>query len=144
MPLHAMKIDPAAQVPEYAPLDAAAAAASGVPAAPAGTMWLVTENAPPCKITTKGYYAAKIAELNLPVFVTQGAKDFQVLPSEGIEAYEAALSGYDGATYVLYDDMNHLLCEMSGEMTGTSADYANLAGVSDTLAADIAQWILAR
>jgi pimeloyl-ACP methyl ester carboxylesterase len=89
-------------------------------------------------------YAAKIAELNLPVFIAQGAKDFQVLPAEGIEAYEAALSGYDGATYVLYDDMNHLLCEMSGEMTGTSADYVNLAGVSDALAADIAQWILAR
>lgn len=89
-------------------------------------------------------YAGKIVELNLPVFVAQGAKDFQVLPAEGIEAYEAALSGFDGATYMLYDDMTHLLCDLSGEMTGTAADYANLTGVSDALAADIARWILAQ
>ena len=89
-------------------------------------------------------YAAKIMELGLPVFVAQGAKDFQVLPAEGIEAYETALSGYDGASYMRYADMNHLLCDMPGEMTGTVADYQGLTGVSSALAGDIAAWVLAR
>lgn len=72
MPLHAMKVEPGAQVPEYAPLDEAAASASGVPAAPSGPLWLVTENAPPCKITVKGYYAAKIA--GPPASISYGAE----------------------------------------------------------------------
>ena len=72
MPLHAMKVEPGAQVPEYAPLDAAAASVSGVPAAPAGTMWLVTENAAPCKVTARGYYAAKIA--GPPASLSYGAE----------------------------------------------------------------------
>lgn len=72
MPLHAMKVEPGAQVPDYAPLDAGAAAASGVPAIPADTLWLVTENAPPCKVTAKGYYAAKIA--GPPESISYGAE----------------------------------------------------------------------
>lgn len=89
-------------------------------------------------------YAGKIVEMGRPVFIAQGAKDFQVLPAEGIEAYEAALSGYEGATYMLYNEMNHLLCDMPGEMTGTVRDYENLSGVSQTLVSDIAQWIFAQ
>ena len=72
MPLHAMPVQAGADVPEYAPLDAAAAAASGVPAVPPGTLWLVTENAPPCKVTAKGYYAAKIA--GPPASISYGAE----------------------------------------------------------------------
>jgi hypothetical protein len=72
MPLHAMPVQAGAEVPDYAPLDAAAATASGVPAIPQGTLWLVTENAPPCKVTAKGYYAAKIA--GPPASVSYGAE----------------------------------------------------------------------
>ena len=36
MPLHAMPVEPGGEVPDYAPLDAAAASASGVPATPTG------------------------------------------------------------------------------------------------------------
>jgi hypothetical protein len=72
MPLHAMPVQGGAEVPEYAPLDAAAAAASGVPEVPAGTLWLVTETAPPCKVTAKGYYAAKIA--GPPASISYGAE----------------------------------------------------------------------
>ncbi len=89
-------------------------------------------------------YAAKMITLGLPIFIAQGAKDFQVLPTEGIEAYKAALAGDDNATYVLYDDMTHLLCDLSGEMTGTAADYSSLTGVSDALAGDVAAWVLAQ
>jgi hypothetical protein len=60
VPLHSMKVEPGAQVPDYAPMDAAAASASGVPAAPTGTVWLATSAGQPCKATVGGYYAAKV------------------------------------------------------------------------------------
>lgn len=86
-------------------------------------------------------YAGQIVALNLPAFIAQGGKDFQVLPGEGIEAYRAALEGYEGAAYALYPDMNHLLCDMEGEATGTAADYMGEKQVSQKLAEDIAAWI---
>ena len=60
VPLHAMAVEPGAEVPAYAPLDAAAASASGVPAAPSGTLWLATASGEPCRAKLGGYYAAKI------------------------------------------------------------------------------------
>ena len=46
-------------VAEYAPLDAAAASAAGVPAPPS-SLWLLVPGGPPCKATIGGYYAAAI------------------------------------------------------------------------------------
>jgi hypothetical protein len=60
VPLHAMKVEPGAVVPDYAPIDEATASASGVPAAPAGSVWLATAAGTPCRATVGGYYAAKI------------------------------------------------------------------------------------
>ena len=60
LPLHAMKLEPGAQVPDYQPMDEATATVSGVPAPPQQTLWLVTENAPPCKVVLRGFYAAKL------------------------------------------------------------------------------------
>ncbi len=60
VPLHAMKVEPGASVPEYAPIDAATAGASGVPAAPTKTVWLATASGTPCRGKVGGYYAAKI------------------------------------------------------------------------------------
>jgi hypothetical protein len=93
MPLHAMTVEPNAHVPEYAPLDAAAAAASGVPAAPSRTMWLVTESAAPCKVTAKGYYAAKIA--GPPASISYGAE---------LEGCPAPADPQEGGGMVLVSD----------------------------------------
>lgn len=88
--------------------------------------------------------AGGIVRLDLPVFIAQGEKDFQVLPAEGIEAYEAALSGFEGATYARYPDMTHLLADISGAMTGTAADYTGLDEIDEALADDVARWVRAR
>ena len=72
MPLHAMTVEPGAQVPEYQQVDEATATASGVPAPPAQPLWLVTENQAPCKVTVRGYYAAKIA--GPPASISYGAE----------------------------------------------------------------------
>jgi hypothetical protein len=60
MPLQAMKVDAGVTVPDYQSLDATAASVSGVPAAPSGTLWLMTANAPPCRARVGNFYAAKI------------------------------------------------------------------------------------
>jgi hypothetical protein len=60
LPLHAMAVEPTAQVAEWAPLDATAASVSGVPAPPQGPLWLMTANAAPCQVKVGGYYAAKL------------------------------------------------------------------------------------
>src|SRR5258706_15212699 len=61
MPLHAMQVDPGASehVPESQNIDDATAAASGVPSAPAGNLWLVPAAGAPCKATAGKVYAAK-------------------------------------------------------------------------------------
>ncbi|MDB4958526.1 MAG: hypothetical protein JWO36_6095 [Myxococcales bacterium] len=60
VPLQAMKLDSGATVPEYQSLDATAASASGVPAAPAGRLWLMTASSAPCSAKVGNFYAAKI------------------------------------------------------------------------------------
>ena len=83
--------------------------------------------------------------LGLPLFIAQGAKDWQVRPADGIEAWQAALpQGFD-ATYRLYENMTHMLFDLEGEPTGTAADYmAADARVSEALIGEIAAWIAAR
>jgi hypothetical protein len=49
-----------ADVAAYAPIDATTAKQAGVPAAPAGNLWLVSGNAPPCQLKLGSYYAANI------------------------------------------------------------------------------------
>jgi hypothetical protein len=62
MPLQAMQVDPGASehVPDYQNIDPAMASASGVPAAPPGTLWLMSAAGQPCKATPGKMYAAKL------------------------------------------------------------------------------------
>src|SRR5437879_6543741 len=55
MPLQAMKVDIGASVADYVSLDPTAASASGVPAAPAGTLWLATATGAPCRVKLGNY-----------------------------------------------------------------------------------------
>lgn len=83
--------------------------------------------------------------LNLPLFIAQGAKDWQVRPEDGIDRWRKTLSEDFDATFKLYDNMNHMLADIEGEMTGTAADYMDAdAHVSEALIQDIATWILER
>jgi hypothetical protein len=58
VPLHVTALS--GDVPDYASIDAAAASAAGVPAAPTGPLWLATATGAPCQAKVGGYYAAKI------------------------------------------------------------------------------------
>ncbi len=59
VPLHVKPLEQDAA--DYTTIDAAAATAAGVPAAPTGSVWLATPGAKtPCRAKVAGYYAAKI------------------------------------------------------------------------------------
>jgi hypothetical protein len=60
VPLHAAQLQDGAQIADYASIDAAAASAAGVPAAPTGSVWLATAAGAPCPAKVGNYYAAKI------------------------------------------------------------------------------------
>ncbi len=82
--------------------------------------------------------------LGKPLFIAQGAKDWQVTPADGIEAWRAALADSTIAAYKLYPDMNHMLVDMTGGQTGTVADYVSGNHVKQELIDDIAAWVLGR
>ena len=89
--------------------------------------------------------AQTAVDLDLPLFIAQGEKDWQVRPADGVEAWQAKLPQDFDAVYKLYPDMTHMLFDLQGTPTGTAADYmAADARVSETLIEDIATWIAAR
>ena len=89
--------------------------------------------------------AQTAVDLDLPLFIAQGEKDWQVRPADGVEAWQAKLPQDFDAVYKLYPDMTHMLFDLQGTPTGTAADYmAADARVSEALIEDIAAWIAAR
>src|ERR1700753_1380915 len=60
LPLHAAPADANAQAADYQMLDAAGVAAAGLPAAPAGNLWLMAGMGAPCQAKLGAPYAVKV------------------------------------------------------------------------------------
>jgi hypothetical protein len=103
LPLQALKVDPGASTPEYAELDPAAASASGVPAAPTGTLWLVTAAGTPCRASAGKYYAAKVD--GPPAGLTYGVE---------LEGCAAPTDPQDAGGIVLVGDAAPTGCRFEG------------------------------
>ncbi len=91
------------------------------------------------------YDAAKLAlDLQLPTFILQGGKDFQVTEANGYDAWQKALGEQDFITYKLYPELNHVMMAYTGDpaLQGTVAEYNTPANVDQTVAQDIIAWIL--
>lgn len=85
----------------------------------------------------KDYDPTEIAkELDIPILILQGGRDYQVPPEE-LDKWKAALG--DQAEYRIYEKLNHLF--MPGEGTPSPDDYQIPGHVSDEVIEDIAQWI---
>jgi dienelactone hydrolase len=82
---------------------------------------------------------ATAAGLGLPMFFSQGGRDYQVPPSE-LQAWETALVGRTNVTFKTYPPMDHLLLDGSGPIT--PAEYSVPGHVDPQLVADVAAWIL--
>ncbi len=78
------------------------------------------------------------ARLSLPMFLSQGQRDYQVPPSE-LGPWRQALAGHSNVTVKTYPDMDHLLLDGSGP--ATPAEYSVPGHVDAQLVADLATWV---
>jgi dienelactone hydrolase len=78
------------------------------------------------------------AALPIPMFLSQGGRDYQVPPSE-LPPWQTALAGHANATFRTYPAMDHLLLDGSGP--ATPAEYSLPGHVDAQLVADLAAWI---
>jgi hypothetical protein len=119
MPLHAMKVESGAQVADYAALDDAAATASGVPATPTGSLWLVSGTAAPCLVKAGGHYAAKID--GPPASLSYGVElDGCPAPSDPQEGTGVVLVSTDSPGACQFQSPKSLASRL-GEMTSATA-----------------------
>jgi dienelactone hydrolase len=81
---------------------------------------------------------AVAASLSLPMFFSQGRRDYQVPPSE-LGPWRQALAGHSNVTFKTYPDMDHLLLDGSGP--ATPAEYSVPGHVDAQLVADLAAWV---
>ncbi|HWI65918.1 MAG TPA: hypothetical protein VNT75_29160, partial [Symbiobacteriaceae bacterium] len=96
---------------------------------------------------TPGYWfdlreptAPLAAKQTVPLFIFQGARDFQV-PAGSLETWQKELANRDGVAYKLYPKLNHLFSEGDGPM-GWQTEYTTPANVPAYVIDDIAAWVL--
>lgn len=84
---------------------------------------------------------AEAAELGLPIFVLQGARDYQVT-LEDFQRWKQALESKPFACLATYDGLDHLF--RAGTGPSSPADYNRQAPVDARVIDDIAGWIKER
>ena len=82
---------------------------------------------------------ATARDLPMPLFFSQGGRDYQVPPSE-LAAWREALADRTDVAFHEYPALNHLL--MAGSGPSTPAEYAQPGHVAPEVVADLAAWIL--
>ncbi|MBU0982576.1 MAG: alpha/beta fold hydrolase [candidate division Zixibacteria bacterium] len=88
------------------------------------------------------YYAPVdvAAQLELPMLIIQGARDYQVT-IEDFGIWASTLEGRDNATLTLYPTLNHLMISGSGK--SKPSEYTTPGHVDKQVIEDIAGWIQA-
>ncbi|MBE5960453.1 MAG: DUF3887 domain-containing protein [Lachnospiraceae bacterium] len=81
-----------------------------------------------------------VKNLTIPMLFLQGSADFQVYADVDFVQWQKLLAGHDNAKFKLYANLNHLFMESQGLSDTTEYDVMN--HVSDTVIADIAQFVL--
>jgi len=79
------------------------------------------------------------ASLDIPMFFSQGGRDYQVPPSE-LGPWETALAGKSDVTFKEYPSLDHLL--FAGTGPSTPAEYAVPSHVAGEVVSDLAAWVL--
>lgn len=80
-------------------------------------------------------------QLTIPLFIVQGARDYQVTAEKDFAAWKVAFEGKPNVTLKLYEDLNHLF--MPGEGPSYPAEYMAANNVSEEYVNDLAEWIAA-
>jgi pimeloyl-ACP methyl ester carboxylesterase len=69
------------------------------------------------------------AKLDIPLFLAQGGRDYQVTDEQDLPLWKDALSGMSGVQFAVYDNLNHLFQHSDGPMT--PSEYYEPAAVFD-------------
>lgn len=80
-----------------------------------------------------------ISDIEVPVLVLQGAKDFQVKATTDYAAWQETLAEYPMATFKLYENLNHLMMPSNG--AGDISEYQEKGVVSEDVISDIATFV---
>ncbi|MEU0505554.1 hypothetical protein [Nocardia sp. NPDC005998] len=83
---------------------------------------------------------ATAAELDKPVLVIQGGRDYQVTVDEDLPRWRAGLAHRPGVTIRVHDADDHMF--FSGSGRSTPADYQRPHHLDPAVVADIADWVL--
>ncbi|MGA7936823.1 MAG: alpha/beta fold hydrolase [Kovacikia sp.] len=96
--------------------------------------------APPAYwLDLRSYNQREVAkQLNQPLFVLQGERDYQVT-LEDFRGWQKALSDRKNVTLKTYPALNHLF--MSGEGKSNPAEYQTPNHIDETIVNDIANWV---
>ena len=81
-----------------------------------------------------------VKDIDIPIFIAQGSKDFQVYADIDYMAWKELLKAKDNVTFRLYDNLNHLFMTTNGRMDTT--EYNIKGTVEQKVIDDIAKWIL--
>ncbi|MCD6268307.1 MAG: alpha/beta fold hydrolase [Thermotogaceae bacterium] len=77
-------------------------------------------------------------ELNIPMFILQGGKDYQVTHKD-FSIWKNTLEGKKNVKFKFYDDLNHLFMRVEG--APTPLDYFKPGHVDRKIIEDITDWI---
>ncbi|GHI00812.1 alpha/beta hydrolase family protein [Neobacillus kokaensis] len=84
-----------------------------------------------------------LQELEKPVFIIQGEKDFQSSIEKDFEGYKKLLENKPNVTFKLYPNLNHLFMpSVYGEILKAKKEYKVPQHVDQQVIDDIAEWIL--
>lgn len=83
--------------------------------------------------------AAAIKQIDVPIFILQGGKDFQVYADKDFPLWKEALKDKEKVTYQLYDNLNHLFMPSNG--AGTVEEYKVAGNIEQKVIDDIAKFI---
>lgn len=82
---------------------------------------------------------AVAAQLDKPMFIAQGGRDYQVTLSEDLIGWQAGMADRRGVTIRVYPTHNHLFFAGSGP--STPAEYEPAQHVDEAVVTDIAHWV---
>jgi dienelactone hydrolase len=84
---------------------------------------------------------AAAATLNVPIFLAQGGRDYQVTATDDLARWQAELADRPHVTIRVYDADNHLFFSGTGQPTPT--EYEPAQHMDPQVVADIAEWVSA-
>lgn len=84
-----------------------------------------------------------LEELEKPLFILQGSKDFQVSVERDFEEYRRILGGGQNVAFKLYPNLNHLFMpSVYGEILKAKKEYKVAQHIDKQVITDIADWML--